>query len=388
MTSDSKKPITVITKFTPMATRGGSYIRIGATVRALANRRPVKVILITSPYDPPWAEGLSQLEASGLDCSAIAEAELSTAGRWRRLFADLTAMVAPGLANRMLPQFGHSAIDEHDGDLWVFKSTLLDGRRLPEKGQVIVDLDDLEERTLQLRCTIPHLLHRLHLVSQRRRAVAIASVALVCSARDRRRLHRHSTIDVLPNTYLLREEPPPIPTSRCEPIVAMVGRMAYRPNREGAEWFATECWPLIRSRIPTARCRLMGEGAHVLDSLAGNGLEIIDDVPDPIAFLNDVAVIAAPIFRGSGTRVKILEAMALGIPVVSTQVGAEGLEVTDGVDILLGDSPEAFAGAVARLLANPELANDIGQRGTEVFDALYRFDRFQVHINRILDHIE
>ena len=385
MPSESSQPIIVVTKFVPMPTGGGSPIRIGATVRALARRRQVKVVLITHPADPLSDEEVSWLESSGIDYSTFAEPDLAVAGRWRRLVADLTVIVSPSLANRMLPRFGHPAIDDHEGDLWFFKATLLEGRRIPATDRVTVDLDDLEERTLHLRPTLPNLLHRLHLVSKRRRAIAVARVSLVCSDQDRQRVRWNAKIDVLPNTYLLPESISPVPTSHREPIVAMIGRMRYPPNREGAEWFAAECWPLIRALVPTARCRLMGRGAHVLEPLAGNGLEIIDDVPDPIDSLSDAAVSISPILRGSGTRLKILEAMTLGLPVVSTTIGAEGLAVTDGTDILLRDSPEAFADAVAQLLMNPDLADDIGRNGAAVFDDLYSFDRFQEHVDRILD---
>jgi glycosyltransferase involved in cell wall biosynthesis len=79
--------------------------------------------------------------------------------------------------------------------------------------------------------------------------------------------------------------------------------------------------------------------------------------------------------------------MALGIPVVSTTIGAEGLHVTDGNDILLRDTPSAFASGVAQLLADPRLADDIGQKGKKLFDAHYRFDRFQEHVDRVLRNI-
>jgi glycosyltransferase involved in cell wall biosynthesis len=351
----------------------------------MARHRQVRVLLVTSPNDVPSIDGLSTLSNIGIDVTTFPEADLAAAGRWLALVADLTAMVAPRLANRMLPKFGSGLIDETEGDLWFFKSTLLAGRRLPESGRVMVDLDDLEERTLHPRLSLAHLLHRVHLVAQRRRAIAIACVSLVCSERDRHRLRRFSKIDVLPNTYLLPESMSPIVRKQLDPIVAMIGRMSYAPNREGAEWFASECWPRIRDQVPTAHCRLIGEDANLLTLHPETGIEVIADAPDAIACLCDVAVSAAPILRGSGTRTKILESMALGIPVVSTTIGAEGLDVTDGNDILLRDSPGALAEGIALLLNDPILAQKIGLNGKALFDSTYGFDRFQERVDTILD---
>ena len=386
--SSPSTPITVVTKFLPTEAGGGSRIRIGATVRALAQHRQVKVLLITTPNDVPSVDALSKLSDIGIDVATLPEAGLAAAGRWLGLFADLIAMVAPRLSNRVLPRFGSALIDQAEGDLWFFKSTLLAGRRLPESGRVIVDLDDLEERTLHPRLSLAHLLHRVHLVAQRRRAIAIACVSLVCSERDRYRLRRFRKIDVLPNTYLLPESMSPIVRKHLDPIVAMIGRMSYLPNREGAEWFASECWPRIRAQVPTAHCRLIGEDANLLALQSENGIEIIANVPDAIECLRDVAVSAAPILRGSGTRMKILESMALGIPVVSSTVGAEGLDVTNGIDILLCDTPESFSEGIAQLLADPMLAQEIGLNGNALFNATYRFDRFQDRVDKVLNKID
>jgi glycosyltransferase involved in cell wall biosynthesis len=380
-------PITLVTKVVPMETGSGSSIRVEATLRALASRRPVHVVFVTNPGHDLAVEQLTALKTRGINVTTISEEDLAVAGRWRRLVADLIAIASPRLANRLLPKFDHAMIDEPNGDLWMFKTTLLAGRRIPNTGRVIVDLDDLEERTLRTPRTISQLHGRVHLVSQRRRSLGIARTSLVCSDLDRKRLHRHTNVDILPNTYLGADASMVIAVQPKEPIVAMVGRMQYPPNREGAEWFATKCWPLFRAQIPNIRCQLMGDGAEVLEQHAKGGIEIVDGIDDPIKHLREVAVIIAPILRGSGTRVKILEAMALGIPVVSTTIGAEGLHVTDGNDILLRDTPSAFASGVAQLLADPRLADDIGQKGKKLFDAHYRFDRFQEHVDRVLRNI-
>ncbi|MFM8580391.1 MAG: glycosyltransferase family 4 protein, partial [Planctomycetaceae bacterium] len=142
-------------------------------------------------------------------------------------------------------------------------------------------------------------------------------------------------------------------TSPPEPrTMVFVGSLDWMPNEDGLEWFADAIWPLVRQRVPDARIRLVGRrpGSRVQRLAAIPGIELVGEVPDTRPEIARSAVVAVPLRIGGGTRLKIFEAMASGRPVVSTSLGAEGLQVTHGRDILLADTAEEFASAVSRLL--------------------------------------
>lgn len=150
-----------------------------------------------------------------------------------------------------------------------------------------------------------------------------------------------------------------------EPLTMLfVGSFRHEPNRVAVEWFVRQVLPLILERQPRARLVLAGAdppAAHTYADFAEN-LEMagfVEDVRQPLA---RYSVFVCPILSGSGVRVKLLEAFAAGIPVVSTTVGAEGLAQKDGEFCALADTPQAFAGRVAELLENPAQAADMARR--------------------------
>jgi glycosyltransferase involved in cell wall biosynthesis len=135
--------------------------------------------------------------------------------------------------------------------------------------------------------------------------------------------------------------------------LVFVGSMDYYPNAEAAISFSRDVWPLIRGRIPETRLLLVGAnpGPDVLALSGLPGVTVTGTVPDVRPYYSKALAAIVPLRTGGGTRLKILEAMAAGVPVVSTPLGAEGLEVTPGKDILIADPDdgEAWAGHLQRL---------------------------------------
>ncbi|HZD10287.1 MAG TPA: glycosyltransferase [Candidatus Binatia bacterium] len=136
-----------------------------------------------------------------------------------------------------------------------------------------------------------------------------------------------------------------------------VGKMDYRPNVDAILWFAGEIWPLIRTSAPHLRFAVLGKQPHPrLRSLTNvPGICVIGAVPDINPFLANARVYVLPFRIGSGTRLKLIEAFASGIPTVSTRIGAEGYPLEDRQHILLADSPNLFAEAVLLLLRDDRL---------------------------------
>jgi len=147
-----------------------------------------------------------------------------------------------------------------------------------------------------------------------------------------------------------------------KPLVIFVGAMDWDPNVDAVKYFCAEIWPGILNKIPQARFRIVGRNPdrRVL-ALVGDSVEVTGSVPSVVEHLREAAVVVVPLRIGGGTRLKIYEAMAAGKAVVSTTVGAEGLDAHAGQDLILADSARMFSESVVMLLENAEMRRRVGQ---------------------------
>jgi glycosyltransferase involved in cell wall biosynthesis len=144
--------------------------------------------------------------------------------------------------------------------------------------------------------------------------------------------------------------------------VVYFGLLSTAPNVDGVMHFIQDIWPRIVEENPDARCKIIGaRPPSSLRALAGPQVELTGFVSDLRPELAAAAAVVVPLRLGGGTRLKIVEAMAMGKAIVSTTLGAEGIEAVPGRDLLVEDQPAAFADAINRLLAEPDLASRIGQ---------------------------
>lgn len=133
--------------------------------------------------------------------------------------------------------------------------------------------------------------------------------------------------------------------------VVFTGSMDWEPNIDGVEYFCEEVWPQVLAQIPGARFLIVGRRPNQrVQNLASNSVEVTGTVPSVVDYLRRASVFVVPLRIGGGTRIKIYEGMAVGKATVSTTIGAEGLDVTHGQDIILADDPTAFAKAIILLL--------------------------------------
>jgi glycosyltransferase involved in cell wall biosynthesis len=158
-------------------------------------------------------------------------------------------------------------------------------------------------------------------------------------------------ISVVPTGVDLRKyqyEPDARPSG---PLVVFAGSMDWEANIDGVEYFCKNIWPRVVSRVPEARFRIVGREPHArVRALASDSVEVTGSVPSVVEHLREAAVFVVPLRIGGGTRIKIYEGMAMGKASVSTTVGAEGLDVHHGRDIVLADDPASFADAICTLL--------------------------------------
>jgi glycosyltransferase involved in cell wall biosynthesis len=276
-------------------------------------------------------------------------------------------------------------------------------------GRSVVDLDDLEDRKItgrlvsisqdrrrlrwRERAILGPASHswglRVHArLNQRRwralqgRITRAANTVVVCSALDHQRLAGSSNIAVIPNGYRTPERPVGRVRVADPPTLLLAGALTYTPNADAARYFVQRIAPLIRSRIPRIRVRLVGNYNWRVADLAREGVTLTGRVPDMAEELAMADLVVVPIRFGSGTRVKILEAFAHGIPVVSSSLGCEGLDLADRQHLLIADDPHSFASACIELMTDTELRARLIDAARGKYRAEHRWEVIQ---NEIVD---
>ena len=200
-----------------------------------------------------------------------------------------------------------------------------------------------------------------------------------CSAPDQARARslvpsmRSAVVPNAVNVEYFRPRPTDPPSDGS--TVLFFGALNYFPNQDGLLHLLREVWPLIEKRNPEARLKIVGQ-QPTPEILAhqSHRIEVAGAVDDLRPHLASAAVSIAPLRIGGGTRFKILEAMAMAKPVVSTSLGAEGIEAEPGRHILLGDDPASFAAAVSRVLGDPQLGARLGREGRALVEERYSWD--------------
>ena len=151
-----------------------------------------------------------------------------------------------------------------------------------------------------------------------------------------------------------------------------LGSMDWMPNQEGVKWFLEQVWPLVHKRLPQLVLYLAGRKMpEGLMRLNMDGVKVVGEVPDAMYFMASKQINVVPLLSGSGIRVKIVEAMSLGKPVVTTSVGAEGIGCTDGKDVLIADTPQQFVEQLQRCVDNPDFCRQLGLNASRLIVEQY-----------------
>jgi glycosyltransferase involved in cell wall biosynthesis len=159
--------------------------------------------------------------------------------------------------------------------------------------------------------------------------------------------------------------------------VTILGTMFWPPNVEGVLWFTEQVWPLVLRTVPDAKLTIIGknppETVRQLALSPGSNVEVTGYVRNPVPFMEGSAVFAVPLRSAGGMRVKILDAWCWGVPIVSTTIGAEGVEVQDGENILIADAGPAFARVVVSVMQDPGLAERLRTAGRDWVEKKYNW---------------
>lgn len=376
----------------PWPARDGYRQRIATMVGLLAEMAEVEMLVVTHPGEPTATPAPLELAKLWSVCCgwrrAPERARALASGLPRRIaWRDWTA------ARRELAGLADRSFDA----VWVTHVDLFvaAGPELEALGPVVVDVPDMEDWTVTralrakgsasmeaLRSVVARrslrplgamLLDRLEVPRWRRVHAGVrdrAEAVVVCSEADKRRLGGEG-VAVVPNGY---DWDGPVVCPPVPPVILMVGNFTYQPNLQAARYFAHEVWPLVKAGCPQARLRLVGRHDRRLEEATrGSGAELVGEVPDVHAELLGARVAVAPLLAGSGTRIKILEAWAHGLPVVSTSVGCDGLEARHGEHLLVAGEPQGLAQACLNLLHDDELWRRLSAQGRDLWERSYRW---------------
>ncbi len=180
----------------------------------------------------------------------------------------------------------------------------------------------------------------------------------------------------------------PLGDPETPPSFLLIGDMNYEPCIDAARRFAMEILPRIRRRIDGATFRIVGrEPSRAVRRLRGESVDVTGAVKEVAPWYEKCAACVVPLRAGGGTRLKILEAMALGRPVVSTSIGAEGLDVRHGEHLLIGDDDESFAGEAVRAARGGDEIAGMIERARRLVASKYDWDGIAVRQNRIYEEM-
>ncbi|MGO8870313.1 MAG: glycosyltransferase family 4 protein [Acidimicrobiales bacterium] len=298
-----------------------------------------------------------------------------------------------------------SWVDDRYDVVYFSTAAIYDQLGRPRLGPTIVDLVDLEDVKVSQRAALLEAAPSRGGVSgSLHRAVAIAQArknardwralqhsvgndvdrVLLCSDADVRR-SRLANATVIPNSY-------PKPTRSVgqvavgdPPVVLFQGTLTYPPNMDAVTWLVEEIAPRLREKLPDLQIRLVGKPAPGVAQLDRSpAVSVVGAVKEmePELARADVAVV--PLRIGSGTRLKILESFAHRVPVVSTSVGADGLDVEDDVHLLLADTADAFASACLRALTDSDLRERLVDAAEDLFLRRYEWSSARAQLQQLL----
>lgn len=361
--------------FVPWPLEDGGKIRTFHLIKAAASQCEIHLRMIREPSSgseavaalEPWCASVKMCERSRP--GRVQRWRLPKLERWfhsRPLLETVQADLSGGgfrlvhldelLLARIVPPERATPVVQHHHKL----DTVL-YRSLPE-GQGLGQRFDLWK------------LHRLEAESARR-----YRHHLLCSQDDASTLReRYGALDCAvvpsgfdPESFRTSDPPPP----RAADRLLFLGSMNYGPNVEAVTRFVREVLPRILERRPGAHFEIVGGNPHpdVL-ALAGQSVTVTGRVERVQPYLERASALVVPLAIGGGTRLKIVEALALSTPVVSTSIGAQGLGLTGGRELLLADSPEAFTTAVLRVLDAPEEARRMGAAGRRAVHEHFRWE--------------
>ena len=322
----------------------------------------------------------------------------SLAIRRLKIGSRLVSTEEPELFQWFRSEAGAALIEQlcerHFDLVWVERFYTLSMLPAKLKARVMVDLDDLEHRKLGRELSIENsapkkaLMHLEYAKLRRfeRNLTQLPYEFVVCSEADKQILGGGKKVWVIPNGVEIPQQHNDIGYSQQDPVILFIGVMDYAPNCDAVEFFAGQVMPLVCKQVPNAKFMIVGRNptaaVRALDS--GQTVCVTGTVPEVEPYLRQASVVVAPLRVGGGTRIKILEAMAHHRPVLATTIGAEGLDVESGRDLLLADSPSRLADACVLLLQDPIRRRELAARAFDFVRTKHDWSNIQDRVQQIV----
>jgi len=327
------------------------------------------------------------------------EAERANRPRWRRRVEEAVTLKPRGAQlefsremQRVVSEIAPDADILHVARLQMVPYIAALTRKKSPAQRFVLDIDDIE--TVRKR----RMLQSFLIESQQRRALEYYDFCklwlyqrralrwfdrvFVCSARDREYVGNGKAV-VIPNGATV--PPAVLPDESDGRTLLYVGTRSYWPNVDGLLYFLRQIFPLIRLEVPHARLLIVGKDPppDIAALHDGKTVCVEGNVPSVEKYYRQATVSIVPLRVGGGTRLKILEAFAVGRPVISTGVGSEGLDVVNGEHLLVGDDPVSFARSCITLLNDPSLRSSLVARGRDLVEQRYTWESVEGRVERM-----
>ena len=390
--------VLALSSWWPEPADNGSRMRIAHLLHALAQEHEVHLVALSQ--GEVQADQRAQLETVCASARSIPErtwvprraetiASLwhseptSIRATWNPAFAALLRERAAAVRPDLLIAFQYAAA--------AYAHLVADVPRVLEELEVTVLFEQFaRERNpgRRLRAYLTWHKHRSYLLRLLRNFDACTVVSEREQAQVRRFAPHGMPIAVIPNGADVDGCRGPWGEPKPDMLI-YAGALTYDANLDAVVYFLSTILPLLRKSRPNVQLRVTGKADAAQRDLlsAFDGVEFTGYVPDIRPVVARAWAEVVPLRKGGGTRLKVLEALALGTPVVSTSKGVEGLNLEDGQHILIGDTPGAFAAATIRLLSQPDLRARLSAAGRDVVRAHYDWRTIGQQLNAVIREV-
>lgn len=390
------KIVVVSTQF-PYPPRSGYPTRVYHLARQLAVRHEVRLLSLARPDQREQAQELQ-------DKLPVCVVEHDGGSMSVRRRAQVASLASPRpfscreVYSRAMQRAINDLCTEGDVDVIQLEGSQLCTYTFPRHARIVLDEHDVVHELLRRmsvaeRSPLRRGFNRVEHARFRRfeqRCWQQVDGCVVTSDRELPMVQPHRAgkpLAVVPNgvdVQYFRPAGTPV-----EPFtVVFNGLMISRPNLDAAQYLVEEIWPIVLERCPDARLTLAGRATpEDIRRLSRPGVLVTGEVPDVRPYLQQAAVVAVPIRIGGGTRLKVVEGLAMGKPLVSTSLGCEGIAVRDNEQLLIRDGAQAFASGILTLFENPSLAAALGSAGRDVIEQEYAWELAGERLERLYGQV-